>query len=590
MTGGAAVGNAKTPWRLEPPLGRCRACGATENQRRCGPERVFGVGQELVRCGVCAVAYLDPAMTADSLARFYAGPYRALFLAEATRRPSPRFFYATRARQVAEWRARQLAGGLPVGGRALEIGSGGGAFLGRLAARRPDARLFAVEPDQARRTAALDGAAATFLDGTDFAAVDFAAAGPFDLIALFHSLEHLADPAGVLAAAAAALTPNGRVVVEAPDALAPWSGWRDVHSAHLSYFTAAGLDRLLRRAGLQPQPPAGPVFPGVLWRVATLAPQGPAGAEPADAEAVAALDRRIAAHPWRTRDAWKARLKAAATAVFGPVAVGAAIRARNAPELDRALTAADPDGRVYFIGMPLDPLDLERTVDRARTAMIERRPLRQSDVNVAKLVAAIDDPVLWSDVAGCDLVNVDGMGVLLGARLLGLRLPGRVAGVDLMDRLLAVCAAEGFRPYILGARPAVLAQAVERLSARHPGLVFAGWRDGYFAPAEEPEVAAAIRRSGADALFVAMPTPAKERFLARWGTELGASFAMGVGGAVDVAAGLRRRAPPWVQRVGMEWLFRMMQEPRRLGPRYLSTNFRFALLLAGACLRRKGGG
>lgn len=248
--------------------------------------------------------------------------------------------------------------------------------------------------------------------------------------------------------------------------------------------------------------------------------------------------------------------------------------------------AAATDGRLYFMGMPLDPISLDQAVDRARAAMVLRRPLRQSDVNVAKLIAAIDDPVLWSDVAGCDMINIDGMGVLLGARWSGLPVVDRVAGVDLMDRLLAVCAAEGFRPYILGAKPLVLERAAARLSARHPGLVFAGCRDGYFTPEEEPAVVDAIRRSGADALFIAMPTPAKERFLARWGDALGVSFAMGVGGAVDVAAGLRRRAPLWVQRIGFEWLFRLAQEPRRLGPRYLSSNFRFAALLAGLLLRR----
>lgn len=570
-------------WRLEPPLGRCRVCGAQERQRPCGPERVFGVGQELVRCGVCAVAYLDPAMTPESLAAFYAGPYRTLFLSENAKRLDNRFLYAARVRQVADWRARRLADGLPEGGRTLEIGSGAGGFLGRLGARRPDVRLFAMEPDKARRGAALDGAAAIFLD--DIGAL--ATAGPFDLIALFHSLEHLADPAETLAAAAAALSPGGRIVIEVPDALAPWSGWRDVHSAHLCYFTAAGLDRLLRRVGLRPQPQSGPTFPAVLWRVATLATGEEQAPQEAPATDVAALDHRIAAHPWRPSDRWRGRLKAAAAALVGPATVGAALRLRNGAALDQALSMAETGGRFYFMGMPLDPLDLDQTVERARTAMVERRPLRQSDVNVAKLIGAMDDPLLWSDVAGCGLINIDGMGVLLGMRLAGMRPPGRVAGVDLMDRLLAVCAAEGFRPYILGAESTVLERAVKRLSARHPGLVFAGWRDGYFTPEEEPGVIDAIRRSGADALFVAMPTPAKERLLARWGDALGVSFAMGVGGAVDVAAGQRRRAPLWVQRIGLEWFFRMVQEPRRLGPRYLTTNLRFALLLLGEILHRR---
>jgi N-acetylglucosaminyldiphosphoundecaprenol N-acetyl-beta-D-mannosaminyltransferase len=120
--------------------------------------------------------------------------------------------------------------------------------------------------------------------------------------------------------------------------------------------------------------------------------------------------------------------------------------------------------------------------------------------------------------------------------------------------------------------------AVERLRERHPRLVIAGYHDGYFSDEEEPFVAAEIRAARSDLLFVAMPTPRKEYFIGRWGPELGIAFSMGVGGAIDVVAGVTRRAPRLLQRMGLEWAFRLAQEPRRLLRRYVVTNSEFVAL------------
>jgi N-acetylglucosaminyldiphosphoundecaprenol N-acetyl-beta-D-mannosaminyltransferase len=129
--------------------------------------------------------------------------------------------------------------------------------------------------------------------------------------------------------------------------------------------------------------------------------------------------------------------------------------------------------------------------------------------------------------------------------------------------------------YVLGARQDVLERALAQLRARHPRLRVAGHRDGYFSEAEEPSVAAQIRAARPDLLFVAMSTPRKEYFLGRWGPELDVPFSMGVGGAVDVIAGITKRAPRILQRLGLEWAFRLAQEPRRLFRRYLVTNVAF---------------
>jgi N-acetylglucosaminyldiphosphoundecaprenol N-acetyl-beta-D-mannosaminyltransferase len=161
-----------------------------------------------------------------------------------------------------------------------------------------------------------------------------------------------------------------------------------------------------------------------------------------------------------------------------------------------------------------------------------------------------------------------------------------------MHALLGLAEDRGFREYFLGARPEVLELALERIRESHPALQIAGGRDGYFADGEESEVCAAIRESRTDMLFVAMSSPRKEYFLGEHGPSLGAPFVMGVGGSIDVVAGITRRAPLRWQRLGLEWLFRLLQEPRRMFRRYAVTNWRFACLvgrelLVGGTLRRK---
>ncbi len=242
--------------------------------------------------------------------------------------------------------------------------------------------------------------------------------------------------------------------------------------------------------------------------------------------------------------------------------------------------------RASFIGCPVDILSMAETVELAREAMRSRRRLQHVALNVAKLVNMRVDPVLAADVVSSDVVGVDGMGVVWGARALGLPIATRVAGVDLMNELLAVCARDGFRPYFLGAKPDVLRRAAEAARKRHPTLQFAGLRDGYFTAAQEAEVVQAIRDSGADCLFIGMPTPRKERFLAAHRDALGASFIMGVGGSFDVLAGVVRRAPQTMQRLGLEWLYRVYQEPRRMWWRYTRTNAVFVRLMAEALIRR----
>jgi N-acetylglucosaminyldiphosphoundecaprenol N-acetyl-beta-D-mannosaminyltransferase len=242
--------------------------------------------------------------------------------------------------------------------------------------------------------------------------------------------------------------------------------------------------------------------------------------------------------------------------------------------------------RTEFLGVPIDALTFDETVAQAVDAMRSGRMTQHVALNVAKLIKLRHDADLRRDVIESDIVGVDGMGIVWGARALGVHVPERVPGVDLMQQLLAICAREGFRPYLFGAQPQVLETAVRQTLQRWPRIDIAGYRDGYDGARDELAAVAAIRDSGADCLFIGMPTPHKERFLHRHRFRLGVPFIMGVGGGIDVLAGHVNRAPASVQRAGLEWLYRIYQEPRRMWWRYLSTNVAFAGMLGKALVGR----
>jgi N-acetylglucosaminyldiphosphoundecaprenol N-acetyl-beta-D-mannosaminyltransferase len=243
--------------------------------------------------------------------------------------------------------------------------------------------------------------------------------------------------------------------------------------------------------------------------------------------------------------------------------------------------------RVEVLGHAVDRLDLNGAVARCRDLIDARDPAAVVFVNAAKVVAGRRDRGLRASLERSALVLADGMPVVWASRLLGDPLPERVTGIDLLGRLLGLAEERGYRVYVLGARADVLERAIENIRARHPGLVVAGRRDGYFTDGEYEEVAAEIRAARPDILFVAMSSPRKEYWIDRQGPGLGVPLLMGVGGSIDVWAEVVGRAPAWMQRSGLEWLYRLVQEPRRLWRRYLVTNTIFLGLLGKELARRR---
>ncbi len=235
--------------------------------------------------------------------------------------------------------------------------------------------------------------------------------------------------------------------------------------------------------------------------------------------------------------------------------------------------------RITFFGANVDLLSLQEVLDRAEAAMAQKSLTRHTALNVAKLINMRSDAELANDVNSSDIVGIDGKGIVYGLHIFGIKSAERVAGIDLFYALLDHCAKTGRRPFILGAKQSHLEEAMKVAKDRYRGLEFAGYRNGYFKPEEDQSVVDQIAQSNADCLFVAMPTPHKERFLNAYSEILNVPFIMGVGGSVDVLAGHVSRAPLWMQKVGLEWFHRMVKEPRKMIGRYTRTNSAYALLL-----------
>ena len=262
----------------------------------------------------------------------------------------------------------------------------------------------------------------------------------------------------------------------------------------------------------------------------------------------------------------------------------------NKPGKAMSMPAADspdaPDSQdCVLAGVRIQNLTQDEAVDKLFSLVAAGGSRHVAVVNAAKLVAATEDEALRGILRSAAVVTADGMSVVWASRLLGRRLKERVTGIDLFERLVGEAAERSVPVFFVGAREASVRRIVEVFQRRFPNLRVAGYRNGYFEAGENDRVVAAIRESRAELLFVAMGSPAQEKWIAANLEKTGARLAMGVGGSFDHLSGLVRRAPRWMQRAGLEWLHRLWLEPRRLWKRYLVGNTRFI----GLVLRERKG-
>jgi len=203
---------------------------------------------------------------------------------------------------------------------------------------------------------------------------------------------------------------------------------------------------------------------------------------------------------------------------------------------------------------------------------VARRPVSVAYANAHTLNVATDDAVFREALNRFTFVFNDGSGLALAARLKGQVLPDNLNGSDFTPELLEVASAHGWSVYFLGGRPGVAQRAARQLARDIDGLRVVGARDGYFGPDQSAAVASEVRRSGADVLVVAMGNPVQEKWLNDHLERTGVRLGVGVGAYLDFAAGTVPRAPQWMNRLGIEWVYRLAQEPKRLWRRYIVGN------------------
>ena len=219
--------------------------------------------------------------------------------------------------------------------------------------------------------------------------------------------------------------------------------------------------------------------------------------------------------------------------------------------------------RTDVLGVAFDNVTMDEAVDWALAMLEEDGPHLVVTPNPEIVQRAAKDPEFAGILSKADLVIPDGIGVVYAAKILGRPLKGRVPGIDFASALLERAAGTGRRLFLLGAAPGVAEQAAVNLRAAYPGLAVCGTHDGYFK--EDGPVVDAIRESGADIVFVCLGFPKQEKWIAAHGAETGARLLVGLGGSLDVFAGRVSRAPAAFQRLGLEWLYRLLKQPSRIG-------------------------
>ncbi len=231
--------------------------------------------------------------------------------------------------------------------------------------------------------------------------------------------------------------------------------------------------------------------------------------------------------------------------------------------------------RITILNTTIDVLDVKDTINLVEEYVKQKEPLHLMGVNADKINELNENERLKQIVNSCGIINADGTSVIKASKYLGMPLPERVAGIDLMQSLVSLSERRGYSVYLLGAKQEVVEKTAEILREKHPNLIISGIHNGYFKESDWVEISKIIKLAHPDFVFVGITSPLKEYFIEYLQDDGNDSVFMGVGGSFDVISGYIPRAPKWMQKMGFEWLFRMIQEPRRLFKRYFVGNTKF---------------
>lgn len=248
--------------------------------------------------------------------------------------------------------------------------------------------------------------------------------------------------------------------------------------------------------------------------------------------------------------------------------------------------------RQQLLSLPIDNLSEAEAFEYVDQTVLGKTTRVMTVLNAAKVVSLQGNQEQLTALQESDLILADGMSVVWAAKFLGVPIRERVAGCDFFQKLVARGEERSeYRFFLLGAKQPVVEKCVEELQRRHPNSQIVGWRNGYFSLQEEEEIVQQINSSEATVLFLGFSSPFKEEFVYRNREKLEQiRLIQGVGGSFDIVAGITKRAPLWMQKSGLEWFYRFLQEPRRMWRRYLVTNSLFIWLVLKEKFSRKNAG
>ena len=232
--------------------------------------------------------------------------------------------------------------------------------------------------------------------------------------------------------------------------------------------------------------------------------------------------------------------------------------------------------KIEVMGVGFDNVTMPEALEQAKLLMAWPGAKYVVTPNAEIVYEAMHNDELCKLINSADLVLPDGAGVVLASKILKTPLKEKVAGVDFADNLLGVLAETGGSAYLLGSKPGVAELAAEKMLQKHPGLTIAGMADGYFK--DEAAVVAKINEAKPDFLFVCLGAPKQEKFMQRHQADLKVKLMIGLGGTLDGIAGTVKRAPKWMIKLQLEWLYRLIKQPKRLGRMMRLPKFIFAAL------------
>lgn len=244
--------------------------------------------------------------------------------------------------------------------------------------------------------------------------------------------------------------------------------------------------------------------------------------------------------------------------------------------------------RFRFIGLNFHPFTLAQSINKLEEFIRDKSPHMSFTPTAELIVRANEDAELREIYNNTDLLTIDSYVVYYAARLFGKPVTEPVSAARLMFSFLETCNEKGYGIYLLGAKEEVVNKVEENLKKQYQNIKISGKHNGYFDFNNDGEIVRVIKNSKADVLFVAMSSPLKENFISKNLKEMNVPVCLGVGGSFDIIAGKCKLAPRFISVMGLEWLYRLIQEPRRMWKRYLITNTKFLILLIKELFKKEG--